>query len=386
MPRKLFGLLLTFLLAATTVWPAQGIPLTDGAGAALGNLPFVARGDERLVPLAMLVRAAGWSAEPQDGRHVIALPGDTVTLRLGNAFGRAGNHFVQLRLPPEEWDGSLWIPLSNLRDLFPRDVEILPEGRAVRLRVAPPAVTDTSQRGSADTLPERWVLKTVVVDPGHGGKDSGARGLYNLLEKDITLDIARRLARLLGQRSLNAELTRSGDRFVSLQERTRLANEKQGDLLISIHCNSSRRPESRGVEAYFLKPARTERAIEAAMRENDVVKLENGDAQYQDLTQDNYILLTMATSQYMRDSETWAAHTVRTTATSVGLESRGVDQAGFYVLMGASMPAVLVECGFLTNPDDAKVLASERGRQKIAEALLESILRMKTGLEGSASR
>ena len=386
MPRQILGLLLAFLLTATVAHAADGIPLTDGAGAALGSLPFVARGDERLVPLAMLTRAAAWSAEQQDGRHVVVLPGDTVTLRLGNAFGRAGNRFVQLRLPPEEWDGSLWIPLSNLRDLFPRDVEILPDMRAVRVRVAPPAAPDTAQRGSADALPEQWVLKTVVVDPGHGGKDSGARGLYNLLEKQTTLDIARRLVRLLEQRGLNVELTRSGDRFVSLQDRTRFANERQGDLLISIHCNSSRRAESRGVEAYFLKPARTERAIEVAMRENDVVKLENGGAQYQDLTQDNYILLTMATSQYMRDSETWAAHAVRLASSSVGLESRGVDQAGFYVLMGASMPAVLVECGFLTNPDDAKVLASERGRQKIAEALLESVLRMKTGLESSASR
>jgi N-acetylmuramoyl-L-alanine amidase len=385
MPRKLAGLLLAFLLTATAAWPAEGIPLTDDAGAALGSLPYVARGDERLVPLAMLVRAAAWSAEQGDGRHVVALPGDTVTLRLGNAFSRVGSRFVQLRLSPEEWDGSLWIPLANLRDLFPRDVEILPDLRAIRLRVAP-AIPDTSQRGSADALPDQWVLKTVVVDPGHGGKDSGARGLDNLLEKEITLDIARRLARLLDQRGLNAELTRSGDRFVSLQERTHFANERQGDLLISIHCNSSRRPESRGVEAYFLKPARTERAIEVAMRENDVVKLENGNAQYQDLTQDNYILLTMATSQYMRDSETWAAQAVRMTATSVGLEARGVDQAGFYVLMGASMPAVLVECGFLTNPDDAKVLASERGRQKIAEALLESVMRVKTNLEGSASR
>lgn len=385
LPKRLFGLLLACLLTAAA-FGAEGIPLMDGAGNPLGNLPFVARGTERLVPLAMLVRAGAWTSEQQESQLLVVTPGDTVTLRQGNSFGRTGHRFVQLRLPPEEWDGSLWIPLSNLRDLFPRDVEILLEGRAVRLRVAPPAAVDTLQRGSADTQPVRWVLRNVIVDPGHGGKDPGARGFYDLFEKEITLDIARRLARLLEQRGLHTELTRSGDRFVSLQERTRFANEKQGDLFISIHCNSSRRTESRGVEAYFLKPARTERAIEAAMRENEVVKLENGGAQYQDLTQDNYILLTMATSQYMRDSETWAAHAVRLASSSVGLESRGVDQAGFYVLMGASMPAMLFECGFLTNPDDAKVLGSERGRQKIAEALLDSILRMKANLDGQAAR
>jgi N-acetylmuramoyl-L-alanine amidase len=386
MSRRCVLFVLAILLGSAAVWAADGIPLTDGAGSDLGKLPFVARGDERLVPLAMLVRAAEWKAEQSGGQHIIVLSSDTVALRLGNAFGRSGEHFVQLRVPPEEWDGSLWVPLSNLQDLFAGKVEVLPDLRAVRIHKETPEASDTTQRGSVETRAERWVLHTVVVDPGHGGKDSGARGLYNLREKEITLDIARRLARLLTEHGLNVELTRTGDRFVSLQDRTRLANERHGDLFISIHTNSSRRPESEGVEAYFLKPARTQRAIEAAMRENDVVKLENDATQYQDLTQDNYILLTMATSQYMRESETWAAHVVRLASSSVGLESRGVDQAGFYVLMGASMPAILVECGFLSNSDDAKVLASERGRQRIAEALAESVLRMKNSLEGSASR
>lgn len=387
MSRFLYSVFLAILLlAATAARAADVIPLTDTARNSLGSLPYVARGTEWLTPLSMLVRAAAWTSEQSDGRHVIALPGDTVVLKIGNVFARVGSRFVQLRNAPEEWDGSLWVPLSNLRDLFPRDVEILPDARAVRLRVAPPAATDTMPRGSTDALPERWVLKTVIVDPGHGGKDSGARGLYNLFEKDATLDIGKRLSRLLSARGLKVELTRSNDRFISLQDRTQFANEKRGDLLVSIHCNSSRSADSRGVEAYFLKPARTERAVEVAVRENDVVKLENSAAQYQDLTQDNYILLTMATSQYMRDSEAWAAHIVRLASTSVGLEPRGVDQAGFYVLMGASMPAVLVECGFLTNPDDAKILVSERGRQRIAEALAESVLRMKSHLEGSASR
>jgi N-acetylmuramoyl-L-alanine amidase len=385
MSRYISGLLILLTLAVTAAW-ADAIPLTDTEGTSLGSLPYVARGTERLTPLTMLIRAAGWTCEQGDGQHIITLPGDTVILKVGNVFARTGGRFVQMRNAPEEWDGSLWVPLSNLRDLFPRDVEILPDARAIRLRITPPAATDTMPRGSNDTLPERWVLKTVIVDPGHGGKDSGARGLYNLFEKDITLDIGKRLSRILSARGLDVKLTRSNDRFLSLQDRTKFANEKRGDLMVSVHCNSSRSADSRGVEAYFLKPARTERAVDAAMRENDVVKLESGDAQYQDLTQDNYILLTMATSQYMRDSEVWAAQIVRLASTSVGLESRGVDQAGFYVLMGASMPAVLVENGFLTNPNDAKILASERGRQRIAEALAESVLRMKSDLEGSASR
>lgn len=379
--------LLAGVVIITRAFAADVIPLTDTSGVSLGSLPYVIKGVERLVPLSMLIRAGEGYSQQSGSDHILAMGSDTATLRAGNSFGRAGTRFIQLRFAPEEWDGSLWVPLSNIRDLFPTGVEIFPDASAIRILKPEhaPVVTSPSTEPKAGGA-ERWELKTVIVDPGHGGKDSGAKGLYNLIEKDITLDIARRLARKLEDRGITALMTRNSDRFISLQDRTHFANEKRGDLMLSIHCNSSKSPDSKGFEAYFLKPARTERAIETAMRENEVVKLENGDAQYQDLTQDNYILLTMATSQYMRDSESWAATMVRLGSSAVGFDSRGVDQAGFYVLMGASMPAVLVECGFLTNPDDAKVLASERGRQKIADALLESILKLKTNLEGSASR
>jgi N-acetylmuramoyl-L-alanine amidase len=226
----------------------------------------------------------------------------------------------------------------------------------------------------------------VIIDPGHGGKDQGAAGLFDMLEKDVTLDIAKRVARELRREGIDVKLTREEDRFVPLNKRTEFANENRGDLFVSVHANSFRDATINGFECYLLNPARTERAVNVASKENAVVELEASDFEYQDLTEENHILLTMATAQYLKDSETWAALTLQEAKEKAGLESRGVDQAGFYVLMGASMPAILVESGFLTNPTDARNLASERGRQRIAEAVSSSIIRMKNTMEATASR
>jgi N-acetylmuramoyl-L-alanine amidase len=171
-----------------------------------------------------------------------------------------------------------------------------------------------------------------------------------------------------------------------LKDRTEFANRNRGDLFISIHADSYRDASIGGFECYFLSPAKTDRAIEVALKENSVVDLESASHAYQDLTEENHILLTMATSQYMKDSETWAALTVEETEDLARMKVRGVDQAGFYVLMGASMPAILVECGFLTNPGDAITLTSERGRQRLARSISTAIFKMKRTMEATAAR
>jgi N-acetylmuramoyl-L-alanine amidase len=123
-----------------------------------------------------------------------------------------------------------------------------------------------------------------------------------------------------------------------------------------------------------------------ALKENAVVELESNDHEYQEMTEANHILLTMATAQYMKDSETWASLTLDEAKERAGMTVRGLDQAGFYVLMGASMPAILVECGFLTNPVDARNLSAERGRQRLSEAVSAAVLKMKRTMEATASR
>ncbi|MBU1983249.1 N-acetylmuramoyl-L-alanine amidase, partial [bacterium] len=345
------------------------------------------RGDEQLMPLNTLAHKAEWVLEMTRDAYIVTYPAGSVTFRRGNPFVGVEGGFVQLRLSPQEWDGALWFPLSDLTAVFGPDVMHDPRKNLIEIRTAymEPSAPEVPPAGLEEATPQ-WTLQTVIVDPGHGGKDPGATGLHGLKEKQISLDVALKLARMLEGRGIAARLTRVDDRFVSLRERARFANDERGDLFVSIHCNSNPDSTIRGVETYFLKPARTERAMRAAMRENSVVRLENGGTDYPELTEENFILLTMATSQYLKDSEAWAAHLLKETSQTSGSEPRGVDQAGFYVLMGVSMPSVLVECGYLTNPEDAAVLDSDQGRQKVAMGIMNSIMAMKNSMEMSASR
>jgi len=221
---------------------------------------------------------------------------------------------------------------------------------------------------------QRWTIDCVVIDAGHGGRDPGAIA-NGMQEKDITLDIAQRLAaRLRTEAGVRVIMTRDGDVFVPLQERGRIANRGNGKLFVSIHVNASRDGDVRGVETYFLSPARTARAIAVAEFENAVVRLEEDSASYQPLNDENFILLSMAQAQFLIESQRLADHVQQETVKRTRLPDLGVDQAGFYVLIGASMPAILFECAFLTNSKDAKILRSSEFRRQIAEALAAAIL------------
>ncbi len=225
---------------------------------------------------------------------------------------------------------------------------------------------------------QRWKIDCIVIDPGHGGKDPGAIGPTGLKEKAVVLDVARRLKNLLEKKTdLKVLLTRSDDRFVPLSDRTRFANQQGGKLFISIHCNSSKYSKAGGFSTYFLKPAKNETAMEVALRENSVIKYEESKSQYQDLTEENYILLAMAQAEFARESEFLASLVQKNMKVRTQLRDRGVDQAGFYVLVGASMPAILFEAPFLSNKREERLLKTKRFRQKIAQALFDSIIEFK---------
>lgn len=383
-----------FLLLAccfTASYAIDTVLLTDESGSPLGNLPFLKRGEEQLIPSALLTRKANWQREREANEEIITAPGSITVLRRGNPFAQVNDSHVQLRVAPEEWDGSLWLPLSGLPAIFPGDLTYSTETNTLQVKLGKPVEEEAEPEAKPEKKTkigstEQWKLGTVIIDPGHGGKDPGATGLYDLVEKNVTLDIAKRIARELEQSGIDVKLTRDADRFMALKDRTEFANANKGDLFVSIHANSFRDASIGGFECYFLSPARTERAVEVASKENAVVELESSDHEYQELTEANHILLTMATAQYMKDSETWASLTLDETRENTGLSVRGLDQAGFYVLMGASMPAILVECGFLTNPADARTLSAENGRQRMSESIASAILKMKRNMETTASR
>ncbi|MGE5353529.1 MAG: N-acetylmuramoyl-L-alanine amidase [Acidobacteriota bacterium] len=229
---------------------------------------------------------------------------------------------------------------------------------------------------------ERWTLNTVVIDAGHGGKDPGTIGVEGIKEKDINLAIALRLGKMIQEYMPEVKVvyTRSKDNFVELYKRGKIANENNGNLFISIHCNATPQKPSgaNGFEIYLLRPGRTKEAISIAERENSVIQYEDNRSHYQKLTDENFILVTMAHSSYMRYSEQFSDILNKQLNHDLDISSNGVKQAGFYVLVGASMPSVLVETGFLSNRKDAEYLNSKQGQGNIAESIYKAIKSFKS--------
>jgi N-acetylmuramoyl-L-alanine amidase len=220
----------------------------------------------------------------------------------------------------------------------------------------------------------------IVIDPGHGGHDTGTIGPNGLLEKDLVLEVARRLGKLLEAR-LGAEViyTRSDDTFVPLETRTATANQEQADLFVSIHANSSDDPDARGVETYYLNFTSSKDALEVAARENAVS--EKSIHELQDLVK------KIALKEKIEESREFATDVQRSlhsglAAKNPGIRDRGVRKAPFIVLIGANMPSILAEISFVSNPGDERRLRTADYRQRIAESLYRGISKYVSGLSG----
>ena len=220
----------------------------------------------------------------------------------------------------------------------------------------------------------------IVIDPGHGGFDTGTIGPNGLLEKDLVLDVSRRLGKLLEAR-LGAEVdyTRRDDTFIPLETRTAIANQDQADLFISVHANSSRDPDARGVETYYLNFSSSAEALEVAARENAVS--EKSIHELQDLVKKIALQEKIDESrEFATDVET-ALHS-GLALKNPGLRDRGVKKAPFIVLIGANMPSILAEVSFVSNPGDERRLETSEFRQRIAESLYRGIAKYVGGLSG----
>ena len=220
----------------------------------------------------------------------------------------------------------------------------------------------------------------IVVDAGHGGHDTGTIGPNGLMEKDLVLDVALRLGRLLETR-LGADViyTRDDDTFIPLETRTAIANEHQADLFISVHANSSPDPSARGVETYYLNFTSNPDALEVAARENAVS--EKSIFELQDLVK------KITLKEKIEESHELASDVQRSLYGGLAgkrstLRDRGVKKAPFVVLIGANMPSILAEISFVSNPTDAEKLETPEYREKIAESLYKGIANYAGGLSG----
>jgi len=220
--------------------------------------------------------------------------------------------------------------------------------------------------------PKRASKVTVVIDPGHGGRDAGAVG-NGYKEKDINLAVALKVARILRSKGYRVILTRTKDEYVSLYARARMANRSGAHLFVSIHCNASRDPEASGMETYFLSESRTSEERAVAILENSAIKYDIGYVQPDEPV--GAILGDLLQNLLLEQSYNLAMNIHRAALKMALTKDRGVRQAGFYVLKWVMMPSVLVELGFITNRKEAKKLASPSYQRRLARAIALGIER-----------
>ncbi len=299
---------------------------------------------------------------------VATIPGDLV-VRLAPA-GKVPDLAAPIPVrfvPPHAVDESGARPLASRREPA---LPLPPRPDAA----SPPADSGNVANGSA--LPFR-----VMVDAGHGGYDPGTRSASGMAEKDCALQIARRLADALRARGVSASLTRDGDYFVTLADRTRMANRADADLFVSIHLNWSPNPAVSGIEAYYLNNT-TDRATIRLARMENLSGASDGAAAKSDL---NYILSDLRQNYKASESatlaemiETKSAADLRAAFGST-VHALGAKRGPFYVLVGAHMPAVLIECGFLSNPAETARLETAQYQAQLAQAIAAAVARYLNG-------
>lgn len=285
-------------------------------------------------------------------------PGDTpaaIAIDLGPRFGS----FRATDLPAERGTGRLVIDV------------MAPATETPPAQPPPPSPQDTPPL--LDLAPPES-LRTVVIDPGHGGSENGAKGPQGTLEKDLTLAIARRLKAALEARlGVRAILTRDDDHTVDLDQRAAVANNNKADVFLSLHANASLRPSVSGAEIFYLSlDEYGDRAQQIARGGSETLPVVGGGVRDIEV-----IPWEMAQARYAAASAALAQAIDTAFRGRVAVGARGVQQAPFRVLVGANMPAVLVEVGFLTNPDQEKQLTSDAYQATIAQALVDAIVQFR---------
>lgn len=230
----------------------------------------------------------------------------------------------------------------------------------------------------------------VVLDAGHGGKDSGALGRKSK-EKDIVLAVALQTGQRIKELNPNivVHYTREKDVFLGLKERTDFANKKKADLFVSIHANAHRSRTPRGAETFVLGLHRTQDNLEVAMKENSAILYEeNHSVKYEDFdptSDESYIIFEFMQNRHL-DASIELAERVQGGLVSCGLGNRGVKQAGFLVLREAAMPSILIELGFVSNPSDEAYLLSQKGKKQLANNIAKAVVNYESALSARSGR
>jgi N-acetylmuramoyl-L-alanine amidase len=353
-------------------------------------------------------------------RWMLIVNGTAIQVEEGSRFAKVGDDSYQLAAPVDVRHGKLYVPLQLVAEVVPRvATNLVWDPQRFELRAFSTPTRAAERRDTEDVKPAtrvaartdsspkvaakrdevsqaghpRRARQLVVVDAGHGGVDPGMRGpLYGgppVVEKDVTLNVAKRVGAALNRRGIDVKYTRTTDTLIALDDRGRIANEAHADLFVSIHVNAAN-PNwkdpggARGFETYFLSEAKTEDARRVEQMENEVVKFEtrtsgpSSDAL-------SFVLNDMAQNEHLREANE-LADLIQTRLAKVHPgPSRGVKQAGFRVLVTAFMPAVLVEIGFGSNPADAAFMSDRKHVDEMSAAIADAVVEYLKGYERRVS-
>jgi N-acetylmuramoyl-L-alanine amidase len=358
-------------------WDEDAKRLTvGGAGFNVTQVSFSTAGGRTVVTLHMTEPLIYHVDTATPGLVRIKLYGGRVDLRAFNVREERG--FVK-RVRAEQSDRDAFITLDVSRD-------------ATRLRVdrrdTPPELEIALERGAGEEAEEgtiqivdegaegagEFVIDRICIDPGHGGHDNGKESSDGVFEKDVNLAIARAIRdRITAELGIDVVMTRDDDRMVDLFERTEIANTAGCDLFVSVHCNSWFNRGTGGFESYFLSPARDEVGKALQQFENEPGSDAKGSAATSDV---QFILWDLVQNDFIAESSTFAEYVQQEMTSRLGIQSRGVKQAGFVVLQGAKMPAVLLEVAFLSNPAEERLLVDESFQRRVADGVVASIRKM----------
>ncbi|MCR4438577.1 MAG: N-acetylmuramoyl-L-alanine amidase [bacterium] len=372
-------------LPAGLQWDENSATLTLAAGGgAVQGVTVEEKANGTLVRIATTRRFAAsdvYTSLPGNGWLYVDFYKGTVDSTVANLDDRAKivRQWYTSQLSPELARVALRLRGNPTK----RQVIIPSEGAEVWVSLPSQDTLSTDLVNDLRAQREKWRVDTIVLDPGHGGKDPGAIGPTGLYEKDVTLSVAKELRAMLeDELGLTVHMTRTGDTYPTLKQRTTLANRRNGKLFISIHANAHRSPKARGFSVYILGPAKSEEALEVARRENAVLQeYESAANGYDEMANPNFILAVMAHNEFVRESEQLAGLISRGLERWAKTPNLGVEQAGFYVLVGASMPSVLVEVGFISNREEEKLLRMKGHHKRIARGIFEGIKRFKETYE-----
>ena len=296
-----------------------------------------------------------------DQRLNVNIYGEQLIFLLDSSFLQHGSDYFNMTHEIIQQDGKYLLPILFLTDIMPQIFSNIISWENNKLIAKTPI--DNS-------------IKRIVLDPGHGGKDPGAVGYSKKhFEKEVVLELALKLKKKLEQQlDVVVLLSRDKDEFVSLQQRTKFANDNHADLFISLHCNAHRSSKVDGIEIYYLSTAKTDEARAVEAMENQVVYEYEGGLEavkkYDDLA---FILADMAQSEHLEESYNLGANLQTALVSATGAHDRGVKQANFYVLRGAFMPSVLLEFGFLSNKEEEKKLVNSSYQEKLIDSVFIGI-------------